>query len=65
VSEPTGYEKDKCQINLPGCEKNHAGYLRRKQFSRVGPWLDSCETCARKEYEPPPQFQEEKNEKQS
>lgn len=60
MSDSPGYEKDKCQIGLPGCEKTHAGYSRRKQFARTGPWLDSCEHCARVEYEPPPQFQQEK-----
>lgn len=60
MSESIGYEKDKCQINLPGCKKNHAGYQRRKQFAQVGPWLDACENCARVPYDQPVQFQENK-----
>jgi hypothetical protein len=65
VSEQTGYEKVKCQVNLPGCSKTHAGYSRRAKFAQVGPWLDACENCARTPYEQPKQFQEETNEKQS
>ncbi len=53
-----GYENVKCQIGLSGCEKKNAGYLRYKQFAKVGPALDACESCARTPYEQPPQFQE-------
>jgi len=49
----------KCQIGLPGCEKKNAGYSRYKQFAKVGPALDACESCARTPYEQPPQFQGE------
>lgn len=55
----TGYSEVKCQINLPGCTKKDAGYSRRKQYAQVGPWLDSCEHCARIPYEQPQQFQGE------
>lgn len=34
-----------------------AGYQRRPRFAQEGPWLDSCEECARVLYEQPPQFQ--------
>jgi len=64
MSESIGYEAVKCQLNLPGCKKTHAGYLRRKQFARVGPWLDACQNCAMVPYEQPAQFQEEPNAKQ-
>lgn len=56
-----GYENVKCQIGLPGCQKKNAGYSRYKQFARVGPLMDSCENCARKSYEQPPQFKEEED----
>ncbi len=58
MSESIGYENVKCQIGLPGCEKRDAGYSRYKQFAKVGAALDSCESCAKKPYEQPPQFQE-------
>lgn len=51
-----GYENCKCQLNFPGCQKNHAGYGRYKQYANVGPILDACESCARKPYDVPPQF---------
>lgn len=57
MSEAAGYEKDKCEVKLPGCEKTHAGYQRRKQYAQQGPWLPSCEHCARVPYEQPAQFQ--------
>lgn len=56
MSELVGYEAVKCQINLPGCQKKGAGYSRRKQYAQEGPWLDSCESCARKPYDQPKQF---------
>jgi hypothetical protein len=59
MTEAVGYEKIRCQVDLPGCEKTCAGYLRYKEFCKVGPLLDACEHCARKEYKPPKQFQEE------
>lgn len=34
-----------------------AGYQRRPRFAQEGPWLDSCEECARVPYEQPTQFQ--------
>lgn len=58
MSQEIGYEADKCELRLPGCEKTHAGYQRRKQYALVGPWFDACESCARKPYDQPPQFQE-------
>lgn len=58
----TGYEHVKCQLNLKGCKKTGAGYLRRKQFAQEGPWLDACENCARIPY---PEPKEKKNEEQS
>jgi hypothetical protein len=61
MSETTGYENDKCQVNLPGCEGTHAGYGRYKQYARVGPILDACENCARVPYEQPPQFKKEES----
>lgn len=57
MADSVGYEKVKCQLNFPGCKKTHAGYSRRKQYAQVGPWLDACENCARKGYDPPEQFQ--------
>lgn len=55
---PEGYEDVRCEIKLPGCIKTHAGYLRRPQYAQAGPWLNSCEHCARIPYEQPAQFQE-------
>jgi hypothetical protein len=51
------YEKVLCKHNLPGCQHDHAGYLRRMQFAHQGPWLDACESCARTPYQQPPQLQ--------
>ncbi len=62
MSETIGYEDVKCQVGLPGCEKVNAGYHRYKQFAKVGPPVDSCESCAKKSYEQPPQFKEAKEE---
>ncbi len=61
MSNEIGYENVKCQIGLPGCEKKNAGYSRYKKYAKVGPAVDSCETCARKPYEQPPQFQKEED----
>lgn len=52
------YEDVKCQVRIsPKCEKKNAGYSRRAKFAQEGPWLDSCEACARVPYEQPAQFQ--------
>ena len=59
MAEANGYQEVKCQINAKGCEKKNAGYSRRKQFAQQGPWLDSCENCARTGYEQPEQFKTE------
>lgn len=58
---PVGYEGEKCEIKLSGCEKTGAGYGRYKKFARVGPILNACETCARQPYEQPPQLAKEGN----
>lgn len=65
MSESVGYENVKCQIGLKGCEKKGAGYQRRLQYAQQGPWLDSCESCARTPYEQPKQFQEKNDEQDS
>jgi hypothetical protein len=58
MSDNVGYERDKCEVKIsPKCEKNHAAYQRRPRFAQKGPWLSSCETCARVPYEQPEQFQ--------
>lgn len=58
MSEAIGYEGTKCQVKIsPKCEKKNAGYSRRPKHAQEGPWLDSCETCARVPYEQPKQFQ--------
>jgi len=64
MSESPGYEKVLCKIQLdPRCKKrggnNEAGYHRRSQYAQSGPWLDSCEDCARIPYEQPAQFKED------
>lgn len=56
---PEGYEDVKCEIGFKGCAKTHAGYLRYKQYAKVGPALNACENCARIPYDPPPQFKKE------
>lgn len=58
MSESVGYAEAKCQIKFAGCGKKEAGYSRRPQYAQAGPWLDSCETCARVPYEQPKQFQD-------
>lgn len=62
MSDSTGYSNVKCQINAKGCEKKGAGYSRRERFAQTGPWLDSCESCARIPYEQPAQFQDKQEE---
>ena len=59
MSDHVGYEKDRCEVKLPGCLKTEAGYQRRKQYAQEGPWLPSCEHCARVPYEQPKQFQQQ------
>lgn len=54
------YGQTKCQVRIsPQCEKTDAGYSRRARYAQEGPWLDSCETCARVPYEQPAQFKED------
>jgi hypothetical protein len=62
MSETVGYEKDKCEVKLPGCKKMGAGYQRRAKYAQQGPWLDACEECARVLYEQSVQFQEKEEE---
>lgn len=63
MSESIGYEREKCEVRIsPKCEKKNAAYQRRPRFAQQGPWLDSCETCARVPYEQPEQFQEQTKE---
>jgi hypothetical protein len=51
---------DECQLKFKGCLGSPAMYGRRKQYAKVGPWLDCCENCVKVPYEVPPQFQEGK-----
>ena len=60
-----GYEGVACDIRLPGCMKDHAGYLRRARFAQEGEWRNACEHCARTPYEPPQQFQDQSKEVQT
>ena len=58
MSEPTGYENDKCEVRIsPKCKGKLAGYGRRARYAQTGPWLPACEACARVPYEQPAQFQ--------
>ncbi len=62
MSESIGYERHKCQVKIsPKCEGKNAGYQRRPRFAQEGPWLDSCEECARVPYEQPAQFQKQED----
>ena len=58
MSDPIGYEADRCHFNFPGCKKILAGYLRREKYAQTGPWFEACESCALKPYEQPEQFKE-------
>jgi hypothetical protein len=60
------YDSDVCHFcrkseskNPTASAKHVAGFQRRETYANVGPWFDSCEDCARVEYDQPKQFQKE------
>ncbi|VVB50863.1 Uncharacterised protein [uncultured archaeon] len=56
------YDADKCYFCGKSGEKNGgkhtAGYQRREEYAQLGPWRDSCQSCAEKPYKQPEQFKE-------
>ena len=60
MTESVGYQNDRCEVKLPGCEKTGAGYERRLKYATVGPWLPACQHCACTPYEQPEQFKKQK-----
>jgi hypothetical protein len=61
MSEQSGpYDDVKCHFcgkSSRNGVKYTAGYQRRETYANVGPWFDACETCVRKPYDAPKQFQ--------